>query len=566
MQELKVIAHADEGISSIQVVANGQNLVHETTCKENLETAEVECDPLSSQWVMETENFAPGILNLEVIATDRLGESAAERFWVNIPQPPPPPPDGAPVRPKFSEIQNFREEFGLDVVDPVKNEIERNERIFNLINAWTEGEPAARASAERWGVPLRPKDVVEMEYRELYTAQDGPKIQSWAAAHAPTTYAGYYVDHRAGGIIHVGFTANQETLVAQLKQEAGLTATDRIVPYTSQLQHSAENLESLQMEIATGDAASGPLAGLITRIGIDPQTNTVRVGSLNPSQVEVGLHSAHGVNAPIVVYEESPLSAPLEGHFTDEGPIRPGIAIGFAEQNNPNYCTAGFGAKEQTHKTNPATGQEIAETYLLTAGHCFADFGLGFVVRRFHSSADTTPSKIGALSRRSNTYHQKGFSTDAEAILLEGSQSFSPSVFRTTAPPRPITGVASPTAGMIIHKSGATSGEVKTGEITGPAEAIFYYALAGDQEIGPYFLVPNTLPGARGDSGAPIWTENGKAVGQVAFGGPDHSAFSPLLAPELPGQLYNGLPTVPEQAPGILHAPGMGKLHVMTSP
>jgi hypothetical protein len=75
------------------------------------------------------------------------------------------------------------------------------------------------------------------------------------------------------------------------------------------------------------------------------------------------------------------------------------------------------------------------------------------------------------------------------------------------------------------------------------------------------------MPGVRGDSGGPIWTQNGKAVGLVAFGGPDRSAFSPLLPPELPGQLSNGVLTAPEQAPGILHAPGMGKeLHLMTTP
>jgi YD repeat-containing protein len=568
VHNLIVQANSAEGIESIQIVANGSELVSEKICTQEAPTPPVECVNEKDEWVTETENHPPGILNLEVIIKDRTGEAAAERFWVNIPQPPPPPPAGAPVKPKFKEILNFREEFGLEVWDPVSGETELNERIFNLINAWTEGEPVARASWERWGVPLRPSDVAEMEYREHYVAHDGPGILDWAATNAPATYAGYYVDHRAGGIVHVGFTTSQEALVAQLKNNAALMAKDRLAPYISQPQHSMAYLEALQMEIAGVDALSGPLAGLITRVGIDVQANAVTVGTPNPSQAETGLDSIHGATAPIMVYVDSSQEGLLEGHFIDEGPIRPGIAVGFAEENKPNYCTAGFAAREKTNKLNPATRQEIVESYLLVTGHCWASFGTGFVVRRFHSSSDATPSKIGTLTRRSNAYKQKGFSTDAAAILLEGGIPLSSSVFRMGASPRPVAGVAQATQGMIIHKSGAGSKVVKTGRVTGPAEAVVFHALAalGKNEGGPYFLVPNTIPGARGDSGGPIWTEDGQAVGLVSFGGPDRSAFSPLLSPQLPTPFQGEVPPKPEQAPGILHAPGMGELHVMKSP
>jgi hypothetical protein len=570
VQNLVVLASSPQGIASIQVVANGTNLVDEKTCTEDIETEVVECSPLINEWVMETEDFTPGRLNLEVIVKSRVegvDEISAERFWVNIPPPPPPLPGGLPVKPRFKDILNFREEFGLDIWEPVNDETEVNDRVYDLINAWTAGDPVARSSAERWGVPLRVQDVAEMEYRETYVLQNGALIQQWAATHAPATYGGYYVDHRAGGIMRIGFTADQAELVTQLKEQVGLSAANRVAGYPSSPNDSIAELTNLQMTIAEQDSTTGPLAGLITRVGIDLANNRVKVGSLNAGQVEAGLHSAYGSNAPIVAYADQ--SEPLEGHFTDDGPVQPGIAVGFAEENKPNYCTAGFAAKEKTSKINQATGQPFVERFLLIAGHCWATFknSLGFVVRRFNSSKDPTPSRIGTVARRSNNFKVKQFSTDAAAIRLDGDVPLSPSVFREGASPGYVSGTVTPAVGMIIHKSGATSKKVKTGYITGPAEPVGFLSLLGPGEYGPYFLVPNTMPGAHGDSGGPIWTTGGKAVGLVSFGGPEHSAFSPLQPPELPDEWGAGHRASREQAPGILHAPGMGPgLYISTSP
>ncbi|MGH7484164.1 MAG: 6-bladed beta-propeller, partial [bacterium] len=206
---LYIQAHSEEGIASIKVIANGSDLVDERTCAQT-EAPGIECKTEIDEWVTSTEEHPPGRLDLEVIITDRLGQTAAERFWVNIPPPPPPPAPGTPIPPKFRDIAQFREEYGLEVIFPVADEIELNERIFNLINAWynsntPEGE-VARASMERWGVPLRPADIAELEYRERYLAQDAPIVSAWGESQAPSTYAGFYMDHRAGGKIRIGFT------------------------------------------------------------------------------------------------------------------------------------------------------------------------------------------------------------------------------------------------------------------------------------------------------------------------------------------------------------------------
>jgi YD repeat-containing protein len=165
---LEVEGYSPEGITSIQVIANGNQLVKEKTCAQDYEKNGTECVNETAFWVTNTNNYPPGLLYLEAIVTNTKEESASERFWVNIPQPPLPPAEGSPVAPTFQEILNFREEFGLDVVDPVANEQQQIERVFGLMDAWREGDPVARASAERWGVPMRPKDVADMEYRDTY--------------------------------------------------------------------------------------------------------------------------------------------------------------------------------------------------------------------------------------------------------------------------------------------------------------------------------------------------------------------------------------------------------------
>ena len=51
----------------------------------------------------ETENWPPGILQLEVIVTDTLGQISSERFWDNIPYTPPPESEELEP-PNFEEI------------------------------------------------------------------------------------------------------------------------------------------------------------------------------------------------------------------------------------------------------------------------------------------------------------------------------------------------------------------------------------------------------------------------------------------------------------------------------
>src|SRR5262249_29145373 len=152
-----------------QIIANGNVVVDEKTCAQDHEKQGTECVNVVNEWVTYTGNFAPGILQLEVLVADTKGQVSSKRFWVNVPYTPPPAP-GVPAPPKFAEVLKFREEHGLDIdLDPMVDELEINDRVWESMSAWHDphsplGE-VARASYDRWGVPLRAVDVAELEWR-----------------------------------------------------------------------------------------------------------------------------------------------------------------------------------------------------------------------------------------------------------------------------------------------------------------------------------------------------------------------------------------------------------------
>jgi tripartite motif-containing protein 71 len=543
-QTFDIQAHADEGISSVQYIVNGQNLVHETTCNENLETPEVECKTVKSEWVLETENFAPGTLYVEGIITDRLGETASKRFWVNIPQPPPPPPDGAPVKPKFSEVLSFREEFGLDVVDPPADEIARNERIFNLINAWTEGEPVARASRERWGVPLRPKDVAEMEYREHYVEVDGMLIEEWAESHYPNTYAGYYVDHPAGGVIRVGFTSNQESSVAELKAVPGILAPSRIAGFSQLPTYSRASLMSAEQTIVSKSELTESWAGVITSVGIEDASNKVAVGAPNVSQGETLITQALGSLSRVTVHYEAGELQEFAGRNRESGKMLAGDRIFSIAANRE--CTAGFGVYENRNKLG--TNQVIQARLILTAGHCIPLNQYAERSKYAGKESEKVFSEVGQATR--SGYQSGAWRTDAEAINLENDLAPN-AIYRPGESPLRVSGEATARVGDVLCFSGMKTGKVRCKKVLSQ-----YTATAAHFSQRVYVVA---FGAEHGDSGAPVWNAGtGAAVGLIE-GGPRGKAPLTYVTP-----LLNMPHESVAHAPGALAAPGMYDLHVIT--
>ncbi len=550
-------AKSKEGIALVQVIANGDVLVSEETCEQDPQEEGVECDGLIiDQWVTSTDSHPPGHLQLEVIATDRIGNSSSERFWVDIPEPPP-PASGSPVPPKFHQILDFREEFGLEVVFPVKNEVERNERIFNLINAWYEGDAYARATMEKWGVPLRPADVVELEFRERYVEQAATALPGWTASQG-VGYAGYYVDHRQGGLVHAGFTSNQTDRLTQLKASGALLVpSDRLRAFPSQPQHTLNALESLQVGIAEHSGT----AGIVTRVGIDVKGNAVSVGATNPTQAQSILSGTYGAQAPITAYADSFRIAPRRRDRLT-GPVKAGDLLRgepVPANEEVNGCTTGFGAWD-TAGTNPATGSPSYRHFILTAGHCFKE---GWKAYREHQTPDVLNDEetqhLGWFRRTNYRETGGGFVVDAIAARLD-SPEFAPRlIYHTWDQSIRINESKVPQPGMIVCFSGITSNHTRCGPVIGPPEAFAY-----EGTDTTMWQVPFKEYSLGGDSGSPVWEAGtGRAIGLMTAGAePWKPGETPpkenWITPLLPSAGYPA-------APGIFAALGTptGNLHLV---
>lgn len=549
-QWLNVKAHAWEGVASIQIVANGNDVVAEKNCEES------KCLKLEKELVTETENWAPGVLQLEVIVTDRLGQISSQRFWDNIPYTPPPDP-GAVAPPKFAEILHFREEFGLDL-DIKGNEQAINERIFELIAAWHDpNSPAgevARASDERWGVPMRAVDVAEMEYRESYLAADLPLIEEWAQEHRSSTYGGYYVDNRGGGTVYVGFTSAQAEALSELKEDEPLAAPTELHAYPMPPSHSVASLEGIMNSIES--SANEILAEDVVELGIDEAGGTVLVGAVEVGQVRAAIESTVGPGAPVTVYAEEE-GEPFAGRNRVSGPIEAGDWI-WNEQGGENEkgerylnkCTAGYGAWEAlTPKPN---GEPTIAEFLLVAGHCASIAGESFY--RSSSPAPARPSelhKVGVEKRTGAPLGGQHYETDAAAVRLNVDGSIVPRyIYKTPRSSRPVREAGAAHHGETLCFSGAHTDDVKCGEMMGVR-----YRKFGTP--GRHLFIVTRFAGIPGDSGAPVWSpRTGLAVGLLS-GGPKNGKYkdwvTPLTRPR-------GFPV--EKVPGALNAPGMGSLQL----
>ena len=516
--ELLVQAFAAEGIASINIVANGSQLVDEKTCTK---TAETNCKTVEDPWVTNTGNWPPGIIQLEVIVTDANHNTESAKFWVNIPYTPPPNPE-VEEPPTFEEVLHFREEFGLDL-DLKGNEIAIDERIFNLIGDWynphTPAGEVARATAESWGVPLRAVDAAEMEYRERYITQAATAIPQWASANGATSaYAGYYVDHRAGGIIYVGFTSSQEARVAGLKSTGGLIAPDRVRPFPIQPTYSIAYLESLQLEVVEVSEAPTAMGGAKVNI----QNNRVDVGATNVAEVESFLKSHFGAGAPINVYYEAASERPSFKRIkaSPTGPVKAGEMLGSTVPGNPEgveeECSVGWGAWDKGG-VKP-DGSNLYRHFITTAGHCFAP---GTEVKQWEENAESKfawQRTLGYVRRYSFDKHPSNFATDAEAIRVEDPTIVPRLIRRSDTEFTRINGSTAVTEGMVVCRAGQYSPRITCRKAEWPPKCERWGEL---RENGDPVLctIRTEIPIQPGDSGGPFWERaTGDAVGTLTGG------------------------------------------------
>jgi YD repeat-containing protein len=565
-------AYSPEGIASIDIILDGNQLVDELNCEQAPEIPGLECvnPPPVNEWVMETDENSPGIHYVEVLVTSRTGRSASQRFWVNIPQSPP-PSIGAPVPPRFKDIKKFREDYGLEVVFPVANEIKLNERIFNLIGAWyNPNSPAgqvARASMERWGVPLRPEDVAELDYREQLYSANAARIEQWVEQTNPSSFGGYYLDHRAGGIMRIGFLGNQAEQLADLASSLSLEGgSGRLSIYPSPPTAPYVAVRATT-EALLGAIDSNPtLRGLVVNIEDDEAGKATRVGTPNVAQVEGILDQTLGANAPVTVEYDSGGGALLAGRYRNSGRMRAGDYINsdFYLQEGIRTggpCTAGFGAEEPDSGPKP-NGRGVSRLFLLTAGHCATKIDTEVWRGEYDGDhpvpyADGGKAEVGRVARtafRLDGY--EGVRTDATAIRIKQGGIVPQGVWGWDGHVLPTEQAGRARIDDSVCYSGAISKTVACGRIVArslnwhPAGALFGLA-------GYWVRFPEGKRPKEGDSGAPIWNRRtGASIGLVSAHRPDdysETLVVPLLHP----------PNMPaNRVPGILHHQSMQPLQL----
>ncbi len=570
--ELEVTAKSEEGIASLMVLVNGTTVVDEKTCSQKPEIEGIECKEEENPWVTSTDLHAPGHLNVEVIATDSLEHSTSERFWVDIPEPLPPPAPGAPVPPRFHEIAQFREDYGLEVVFPVANETELNERIFDLIKAWHEpstplGE-VARASWERWGVPLRPADVAELDYREWFYNVNAEKIDHWVEATSPGSYAGYYMDHPAGGVMHIGFIDDQEEELESLKTSLSLEAWARLQVYPTTPTASYLSVRATAESVLGAIESNPTLANLVVSVEDDEAGKATRVGTPNVAQVESILDQMLGANAPVAAEYEAGGGALLGGRYRNDGRMRAGDYINsdlyfFEGIPTGEPCTAGFGAEDRLPRSN---GGEIVRLFLLTAGHCAVKLEEEVWRNKYDGDhdfpfADAGKSEVGRVARSAFQWvdRPEGVRTDGTAIRIKQGGIVPLAIWGWDGHALPTEPAGRARKGNVVCYSGAISKNVSCGRIV--ARSLNHRVTGGSAAFGlaGYWVrFPEDRRPVKGDSGSPVWNRRtGASIGLVSFGRPLGSFEETLVAPLLhpPNMAAN-------RVPGILHHHGMAPLRL----
>ncbi|HYP56165.1 MAG TPA: hypothetical protein VEQ41_07695, partial [Solirubrobacterales bacterium] len=524
------------------------------------------------EWVMETGSFAPGIVYIEVIATDSLGESASERFWVNVPYTPPPDPD-AENPPRFSDILNFRKEFGLDL-DLKGDEEAINDRIFNLIGDWhnpnTPAGEIARATMGRWGVPLRAVDAAELEYREWLYEVNAGKIDQWVEATNPSSYAGYYLNHAAGGIMHIGFLGNQAEQLASLEASLSLVGgSSRLSVYPNPPTVPYLSVRATTESVMAAIEANSTLADLVISVEDDEAGKATRVGTSNVAQVEGILDQTLGANAPVAVEYEAGGGALLGGRYRNEGRMRAGDYINsdlyfFEGIPTGEPCTAGFGAKDIVDK--PGTKKDVRRLFVLTAGHCAVKLEQEVWRNKYDGDhpvpfASGGKSEVGRVARSAFQWADGPgrVRTDGTAIRVSQGGIVPQARWGWGGQPLPTKPASRARKGNVVCYSGAVSKNVSCGKIV--ARSLNYRvtgAYAPFGLAGYWVRFPEDRRPEDGDSGSPVWNKRtGASIGLVSFGRPLGSFEETLVAP-----LLHPPNMPPNRVPGILHHHGMEPLQL----
>ena len=200
--------------------------------------------------------------------------------------------------PSLARIERYRREEGLDL-DLTGHPRQITARSRALLKACRDGKHWARSSASVWGVPLRRVDFKLMAFRQKVLRRWNRQFEPWLTRHpeARAAYAGYFANPEKGGWIYIGFTADQEALVAEMKSQLNLFGARLIRPFPYQPLHTEAELYALLDDISE-DERTGKLCN---GLSVDTEHNKVEVTTIRVGKLRALIAERFGPEAPVEV-------------------------------------------------------------------------------------------------------------------------------------------------------------------------------------------------------------------------------------------------------------------------
>lgn len=240
-----------------------------------------------------SERLAPSEVDADFFRPEPPPGAQTTSYSLDPPEPEPAAraSDPEPQRSRSRQLagaQAFREAHGLST---------NRALMESLLD-----DPPENATIVRFGVPLTDQELAEMETR--LAMQRARSIVDDFGAEERATYAGSYLDHRSGGVLRVGFTADAR---AQLKRlRAAFPYPRRLRSFTAErtllelhaiqreLQQDAQNLRSTlsvqetsvdesENQVVAGDAAPTLAQGAALRARYGDAVRLVRRDPVLPS-------------------------------------------------------------------------------------------------------------------------------------------------------------------------------------------------------------------------------------------------------------------------------------------
>jgi hypothetical protein len=172
-------------------------------------------------------------------------------------------------------------------------------------------------ASNKFGVPLLPAEVAEIQRRGANADRVVPIVQRYAAEH-PEGFGGLWIDQEHGGIVTVLFTQDAELNGREL---AGRLAGVGVVAIRS-ARYSESELRALQDRIVADDAWFKTIPAQLRGVGVDVTKNAVEIdiSTANPRITEL-IVARLGIPADAVVVNSDGTGVALEPWGTIRGKI-----------------------------------------------------------------------------------------------------------------------------------------------------------------------------------------------------------------------------------------------------